>query len=69
MNGGLCSHYSLMDSSLRSLDSKHLTLMLVSAASGPFADCVDQDQTAQNVQSHLRSALSATEICSPKVYL
>ena len=35
-----------------------LTLTLVSAEQADFSDNVDQDQTAQNVQSDLRSTLS-----------
>ena len=41
-----------------------LTLELLRTPLGPFADIVDQDQTAQNVQSDLgsRSTLSDKEI-------
>ena len=38
-----------------------LTLRLLSAFQGPFRDIVDQDQTAQNVQSDFRSTLSDKE--------
>ena len=39
-----------------------LILQLVSAIEGLLADCVDQDQTAQNVQSDLGSTLSDQDI-------
>ena len=39
-----------------------LTLKLLIAIHRPFADSVDQDQTAQNVQSDLGSTLSDKEI-------
>ena len=35
-----------------------LTLRLINATNGPFADCVDQDKTARNVQSDLGPTLS-----------
>ena len=40
----------------------HLTLSLWSASEGPIADSVDQDQTAQNLQSGLVSTPSDGEI-------
>ena len=43
-------------------DMTHLTLKLLIATHGPFADSVDQDQTAQNVQSDLGSTLSDKKI-------
>ena len=39
-----------------------LALKLMIATHRPFADSVDQDQTAQNVQSDLESTLSDKEI-------
>ena len=38
-----------------------LTPKLLIATHGPYADSVDQDQTAQNVQSDLGSTLSDRE--------
>ena len=42
---------------------------LLRATQLPFADSVDQDQTAQNVQSDLGSTLSDMEMDLPKYQL
>ena len=53
-------------SQMRSLKQYHLFLDPFGATDdikGAFADCIDQDQTAQNVQSDLESMMS---VCSVK---
>ena len=44
-----------------------LILVRLTASEGSLADSVDQDQTAQNVQSDLRSTLSDKEIVLPQI--
>ena len=43
------------------------TLLVLRATQGPFADRIDQDQTAQNVQSDLGSTHSCQEIRVPQI--
>ena len=48
--------------SVRENTEETFTFKLLNATNEPFADRVDQDQTAQNVQSDLRSTLSDDKI-------
>ena len=44
-----------------------INLRLLYSSQGPLSDYVDQDQTAQNIQSDLSQPLSEKEIFSSKI--